>query len=1532
MDQLFPELYGEAKQTEPTTGWGEVLGPAFRLENAPTNFYNYLTQPTFPSSPDFDYERHWEEQKLPLEWKPVLAQSTSGMDFAVRLAKLRQEEMDKATLAAGGWKGTVAAMAAGMLDPTALIPIAGQASKGRFAVAEAFALAGVGATASEAALMLNQETRSGAESAASIGLNTVLGGLMGTGFLALEGRLKRKMTRDFPIQQEQVLVTRTGADGLEISEAVPTPTKRMADAEVLLDADEVFSPEFAVRVFGEAMPNLPTGELTAFHLRSADTQLALPEGRTSAAAWVESTFSPEIARAVEAEPGGAVAFLEKLAESYNTTGLRGLDDVYDEMLEKAGDGPAMRAEVEPYRSTVEQAISKAAPEGLSAQAAPQNYRNTGGLKRPKSRLAAALYDVGGKLNPLTRSANNRVSALTRDNALKLSTAGNRQQGLAFNQPSANGGLIEQRIKTHDHAQVKLFAALDDAYILHIYGKAEFDAGKRSALVAQLRSQILGVPPGKLTYAQFGEAVVDALATGKTEVPEAMQGAGAFRDFFAYYNNTHKEYLAERQLLDPEAAPMYRELTQEDFDAEGVLEYFHYIYDSAGIKQRSAEFLNQFSERAERQLLEAFAKAKEKHLARVRKMEEDLQFDSFTPEQKQARYDEVQADIDMYAEMPEYTRVREELADIRKQAREEGVASDSPLLKEQLKQVEEAAPKAYHEIVKLRQEAQKLSRHLRKLGGNALGEQDAARATAEALEESLYKSLSQMSDKVGVLKLQAVKDAKVMLGRISKAKEALGKAIDTLEARNAALAKKLASARKNPVSRAKAEELQAKAEARVKLMRDRLELVEGRAEGDQRAIDDLVWLRTDVLRETRDRLRTRMVKLEDAEAKLEEAEGKIYTPEELAKSQEELKQRLVDFEIAFDRKWSDNGAVWDDGTEATPNFKERALELATDLQQKLTGTGELRPAGIAILGAERGPQLQRMLKITYEEKKKWLIRDPETIARAFDRQMAPDLELWREFGSVNGGRMFTDLDADIRQIHLAASTATHVKLPADWGVKARLFAKRVQDGEAGPEDGLDYYLSEDNFSQSGGKGFEELTPKLREELTEFLSVQRGKLATDLGVMVQRLRRQRMVPQDASSIMWRTGRSIKDLNVVNMMGKVVPHSLNDIVRPILRVGLPKLYGKSWKPMLQNFKGAVSGEGYRTRSMEVNRRIGICLDRQLHSRASAVFDLAYDKASGLTLPERGLRFTANKMGVVALIDLWTDHMKNLSAAVVHATLAEYTPRIGQLIAEARLAGKDVVAGPELESQLVYLRRLGLRDDDILRIAQQMAQPNAMEKFGSDAVLPNLDVWEDKAAYRAYSAALTREVDDLIITPGLDRPNYHDENMAYSLLAQFQSYTFSSTNRVLMSGLQGNEPYLMQGIAFSLAFGALSYYAGAWVSGGKTWEDAKNRDAAGVLYSAVDKSGLLGVLSIPLKIGEQLPYTSEMAIFGGKEQKYRRPSGLYGTVFGPTAGQLEKVADIILNVGDEKQRERIMKRVWSLLPYNNVFYIQAALSRMRD
>lgn len=93
------------------------------------------------------------------------------------MARKDSEDADRRTLAAAGWPGVAASIGAGLLDPTMLLPVVGEARLGKTA---AFALYGAAQTAgTETALQASQVERPWQESVGNIASGTILGGMLG---------------------------------------------------------------------------------------------------------------------------------------------------------------------------------------------------------------------------------------------------------------------------------------------------------------------------------------------------------------------------------------------------------------------------------------------------------------------------------------------------------------------------------------------------------------------------------------------------------------------------------------------------------------------------------------------------------------------------------------------------------------------------------------------------------------------------------------------------------------------------------------------------------------------------------------------------------------------------------------------------------------------------------------------------------------------------------------------------------------------------------------------------------------------------------------------------------------------------------------------------------------------------------------------------------------------------------------------------------------------------------------------------------
>jgi hypothetical protein len=1557
MDTLFQQLYlpGATDSTqELNPSFAQTVGAAFNLENDVVNLLDYMSQPTFKPDPEFNLLKEFRARNLPTEWLPMLAETNSTEEFDAKLAKVQKEYRDKAVLAASGWTGTVAAIAAGMLSPTVFIPLTGQA-RGVKGFAEVLALAAAGAGAQNGALFLNQATRSEAELYTGVALDTLFLGLMGGAYLGLPGRARKELINSVKLNEKKVTAVEGPLD-------VPRPKETSVQVEPLTPADvkeelrqagvrkqddvakvvsEVIEPDTYVPLRDRA---LAIGEVKRVRAKDMETKA------TYGGSWLEVPVADGVVARFTKATGGTKFFVggeygvtlhtadgaeisippskvDNFARAGNTMissekELRAaiaegkLDDLFYQMLETADEPPRMVDGKTPkaISNSDEMVDLGRGADAKAVGAAPTKKRNTLGAKAAPSKTRQALMDQLGRFSPSYRMLTQRVFASLRDAIAKLDTSGIQQAGLDVMEPSAVGGLVIERIKLYDFYVAELTKALDENFLKYYYDGAK-DVNFNSAMLAQIKSQFFETRPGKMNWEEYKAAVFDGLNTGNFS-PEIADSVAAFKKFFSEYAQRQKQYLEEFAARGLDVEPLFKELTGDKL-GDGVTDYAHHIFDQNKLAENFSEFIDVFGGYYAKELAADFAKDTAKYNKRRTKLDFERQIADFTPEQLTAYYNDVESSRVFIDDMPEVVRYKDEVAAVKKEAKDFGWPKEQ--LKAELNRLENDLGPDVKELLFERKRLAEQARLLRKYGGDTPERATKLREVVAKADELISDTFRQAVSRIASIDLSAAKMKDAGEKALTAAAKDLEKVVKVMQARQAQLAKLLTSKRQNPVTRAKVEEQFAAAEVKHKAMLERLAAVQGKQAAFDERLRELQLLRTDAISDANDLVRGRVLRAQEAEERLKAVEEKPLTEEEKLRKRDQISEELWALEQDFRNKWE-----VDPGGSKLPDFRGKAIEAATMLHQKLTG-GEiaLSPAYHVLRQGKRGAELLRVMNIPYELKQRWLIKDVELVSRAYDRAMAPDLELWRAFdGSVNGRSVLEEMQQEVVAHIARINTAKYVKLPAGWVDKAAKFSERVQKRLNDFGEAEDVFLGAENFSDVPKEGFVPLTDSLRSQLGQMVTDAAKAYTHDFDVAIQRLRHTRGVPNEATLGWWRAGKVVKDLNVLTMMGSVVPASVSDVARPIWAHGVNKVWGRGWAPFV---KSLISGDKtFRIKSKRVNNQVVLNLEPMLFSRAQGMFDLAQE-AIGRTKLERGVHFAAQKMGIIALFSYWTAAMKSIAGNVTHATLAEYVPQV------AKAWREGVEPTGDLLQMRTYLRNLGLSDLDIHRIATQMEQPGGVEYFSNGGVLPNIDQWTDPAAYQAYQAAINAEVNKLIVTPGLERPNIADENMAYSLLFQFKSFTFASNSRMVMSGLQGNDPYLMQGIAFSLAFGALSYYTYAVSVGGKTLEEANEFSPEQWTWEAVKRSGILGLMSIPVDFGEKLPATNgeDTSLF------FRKQASLLGAILGPTYTQVDKLGEFLMKMDaeDPKQQARNMRTLRQLfVPYQNHFLLRRLFDRVGE
>ena len=1508
----------QKQEISPPPTVSDTIDAMFRLESDVGNFVDYVTRKEFEPNRDFKWEEWLKENGFWEDHRQNFYGVESAEEAAYLGGRIRKEESDRQIGFDAGWSGMAWAVAAGVLSPTMLIPLTA-GGRGLVAVKQGAKFGFFAGAAQEIVLLANQELRTSTEVGVGIGAATILGGILGGAVGHLGKRAEQRMIRRLLGESdEEVAGLAKPPRGSAIPETTPTRIERTPIGEKpkpITPIHKAIAQIGGIRVSAKDV-SLSTKDVNSLVITDNGEMFDLTPNqndvfnghRELVSAVKDIKEYNKLARVSEAGRG----FIKKgdIAVSiqngpFTKPQFKELQRLFKAFGKNPNEIVALTDEGHPNIVVLsKQAADDANLLGEKFTIAKHGSRNTDTLDE-------------SLINPIDESTST-IEGLAN---LRLAETG----GGSVPQPVGAG--IPTPKETPEFADAGRAQVVFDAL-------GEFSPVVRSInqkvspitswLMSQFSNAGLAVRSGPV-----GGTIENRLKTYYGPVEQAIRGLdNAYAEYIGttpgVFVNTRSSvsgFFDKTKLSRPEfnkevgrslfsgdasesipeatkAAQLMRELIYdpllkaakdaglfgEEVDTLGDLSYFNRLYNEIAINANKSVFIDILASNFERQLDAEFIRRLDVFNMQQKRLEENIADMKRSPEDVAEFRNQLKEEIEALdsGRTVELQEIEEQIDELRSQALAAGKDPDAgrPILTEtDGVQVITTSPGKKDFLTKARELVAK--------GGEALKEVHTQRANIRRRLRSLNRSAVTLGDRyVGKLdKIERIEELNIAsLNRVGKSARAFLKNMDNLD--DTALLDQLAKVQNQF---AKAAEGFDRREARIFKEAESEEPVFGKLA----ALDDLQ-------KSTAERLNGLVRQIEDAEEVFASREVlrdiiQSIRDEALAKVSETISRRALrtqrlseaadkiaparvkeliaskENELSkrvgeFSRKIEELGGEGVDPPTGAASFRDMARAAAEESTESILKTGP-RLAGMDIIQAERGPMLARVLDIPSEE-----LAQHGFIELNVERAI----------------QIYVRTMAPDIEISLKTGSPNAAKYLGKTGLintEMNQATKKIAE-------------------QAKREGW---TEARRQKAETELAKNYKSFYEDLEGVIGRLRHTWGLPDNADAMSYRLGRAAAQLNTLRFMGNVTVASIPDPMRPVMKLGLERTLREGLEPLIFNLKQ------FNMTRKEL-KLFGVGNDVTLHTRSAAIFDL-FDELTRKNTVERGLSFATGKMGIVAGFDFWNAAWKQFSGVIANARVLDGI--------------QDLVAGKISKKEADYLLANGIDGDLADKIWKELQNVGSAERVNG-MWLPNTGQWKDVDTARAFRQAIVGQVDDIIITPGVERPLIVDRNLVGKLAFQFKSFAFASVTKTVMAGLQQRDMAVMNGIWISLALGGLSYYIWAKTVGGRAEQDMLNAGTGKWTDEMITRSGLLAVFGEVHRIAERIPLIEPYVTFSGERTTRRGGVGLEDALLGPSFDLIVRGGRVLGGLDDPTQSTLHNLRL--MAPYQNVFWLRQVIDRMEQ
>ena len=415
--------------------------------------------------------------------------------------------------------------------------------------------------------------------------------------------------------------------------------------------------------------------------------------------------------------------------------------------------------------------------------------------------------------------------------------------------------------------------------------------------------------------------------------------------------------------------------------------------------------------------------------------------------------------------------------------------------------------------------------------------------------------------------------------------------------------------------------------------------------------------------------------------------------------------------------------------------------------------------------------------------------------------------------------------------------------------------------------------------------------------------------DLKAIRDTLRNVYGLPENPMHWGVRIGRSLRQLNYIRLLGGMTVSAFPDMARPVMVHGFERVFGDAINPLITNF----SAMGKLTQQM---RDMGLATDMIMNSRMKQIADVT-DDFSRVSMIERGLGAASDTMGMVSLMAPWNTAFKQMSAVI------SMNRMIRAIDAE--------IAGTIKKKEITYLRQNYIGKEEAISIRKMLDEHGNVE----DGVqMPNALKWTDSSAYDVFQAALNRDVNRIIVTPGMDKPLTATKNEFGRQIFQFKSFAIAASQRIMLAGLQQKDAAALSGMLFAVSLGMLSGAFKMWDSG--RGDQLKDWTMQKWIAEGVDRSGITGWFFEANNMIEKVTrgHVGVSAVTGAPPMSRYASRNVMNALLGPSAGTIETAARVSGSsfstvLGDDSWKASDTHAIRKLLPYQNLILIRQMLDR---